>query len=300
MPNSEIEQLRDELEKSRQRLADVEARLAAEMAARASPSWLDVTLDMADVGVWEWDITLDKVTWTEAVYRLYGITREMFDGTLNAVVAATFAEDRDILGAMIQDTLATGRPYQADYRIVRSDGSIRWVAARGQALRDERGKPYRLAGTVLDVTDRKREAAESLAMQQRIIDAQDEALRELGAPIIPLADQTLAVPLVGILGRGRAEQVNEVLLRAVREHSAQMVLLDVTGVPSVDISAAQALLGAARAVGLLGARVVLTGVRPQVAQTLVELGIDMQTFVIKANLQSGIEYAARSRRRGKA
>ncbi len=248
-----------------QRNADLEARLAAELGSRDAPSWLYATLDNADIGIWEWDITLDKVTWAEATYRIYGSTREAFDGTLNAVVMATVAEDRDTLGARIQHTLKTGQPYAVDYRIRRVDGAIRWISARGQAMFDAHNKPYRLSGTAVDVTERKREETENLAVQQRIIEAQREALRELGAPIIPLADQTLAVPLIGVLGQERAEQVNEVVLNAVREHSA---------------------------------KVVLTGVRPQVAQTLVELGVDLQTFVVKADLQSGIEYAARARRDG--
>lgn len=248
-----------------QRNADLEARLAAELGSRDAPSWLYATLDNADIGIWEWDVTLDKVTWTEATYRIYGSTREAFDGTLNAVVMATVAEDRDTLGARIQHTLKTGQPYAVDYRIRRVDGAIRWISARGQAMFDAHNKPYRLSGTAVDVTERKREETENLAVQQRIIEAQREALRELGAPIIPLADQTLAVPLIGVLGQERAEQVNEVVLNAVHEHSA---------------------------------KVVLTGVRPQVAQTLVELGVDLQTFVVKADLQSGIEYAARARRDG--
>lgn len=298
MSKSEVERFKDELEQSRQRNADLEARLAAEQSSREAPSWLYATLDSADIGIWEWDITLDKITWTEATYRIYGCTRAEFDGTLDAVMTATLPEDRDTLAARIQHTLATGEPYSVEHRIRRRDGAIRWISARGRGMFDERGRPYRLSGTALDVTERKREEAEGLAAQQRIIEAQREGLRQLGAPILSLADQTLAVPLIGLVSQERAEQINEVVLNAVRERSAKVVLLDVTGVPSVDTSAAQALVRAAAAVRLLGAQMVLTGVRPQVAQTLVELGVDLQTFVIKADLQSGIEYAAKARRDG--
>lgn len=300
MSNSEVERIKDELEESRRHNANLEARLAIETSSRDVPSWLYTTLDSADIGVWEWDILLDKVTWTEAIYRTYGYTHEAFDGTLNAVVMATLPEDRDTLAARIKHTLTTGQPYSVEYRVVGLDGVIRWISAKGVAIFDDHGKAHRLCGTALDVTERKREEAESLAIQQRIIEAQREALRELGAPIIPLAEQTLAVPLIGLLSQERAEQVTEVVLNAVREHSAKVVLLDVTGVPSVDTSAADALVKAASAVRLLGAQMVLTGVRPQVAQTLVGLGVDLQTFVIKADLQSGIEFATRSRRDGGA
>ncbi len=194
--------------------------------------------------------------------------------------------------------MTTGQPYAVEYRVRGLDGAIRWISAKGRAMFDEHGKPYRLSGTATNVTQRKREAAETLAVQERIIEAQREALRELGAPIIPLAEQTLAVPLIGLLSAERAEQVTDVVLSAVREHSTKVVLLDVTGVPSLDTSAAEALVRVAAAARLLGAQVVLTGVRPQVARTLVAIGVDLQIFVIKADLQSGIEYAAKARRGG--
>ena len=298
MSNTEVERLREELEKSRQRIAELEARLAAEVNSREAPDWLYATLDSADVGIWEWDITLDKVTWSDSLYRTHGFTREEFDGTLNAVVMATHPEDRDVLAARIQHTLTTGEPYSVEYRIIVRDGEIRWLSGKGLAMFDESGKPYRLSGMALNVTQRKRDEAESLAVQERIIEAQREALRQLGAPIMPLADHTLAVPLIGLLSEERAEQLTDVVLNAVREHSAKVVLLDVTGVPSVDTSAAEALVKVAAAARLLGARVVLTGVRPQVAQTLVAIGVDLDIFVIKADLQSGIEYAAKARRDG--
>jgi rsbT co-antagonist protein RsbR len=298
MSNSEIEGLKEELEKSRRRIAELEARLAAEVNSREAPAWLYATLDSADVGIWEWDITLDKVTWSDALYRTHGCTRDDFDGTLKAVVSATHPEDRDILAARIQHALTTGEPYSVEYRIIGHDGEIRWLSGKGLAMFDESGKPYRLSGTALNVTQRKREEAASLAVQERIIEAQRDALRKLGAPIMPLADHTLAVPLIGLLSQERAEQLTDVVLNAVREHGAKVVLLDVTGVPSVDTSAAQALVKVAASARLLGAQMVLTGVRPQVAQTLVEIGVDLQIFVIKADLQSGIEYAAKAWRDG--
>lgn len=299
MPKNEVEEIQEELAKSRQRIAELEARLEAEVNSREAPAWLYTTLDSADVGIWEWDITLDKVTWSDAIYRSHGYTREDFEGTLNAVAKATLPEDRELLAAKVQQTLKTGEPYSIEYRIVTTKGETRWISGKGQAMFDESGKPYRLSGTSMDVTQRKREEAETLAVRERIIEAQRDALRKLGAPIMPLADHTLAVPLIGLLSQERAEQVTDVVLNAVREHSTKVVLLDVTGVPSLDTSAAQALVKVAAATRLLGAQVVLTGVRPRVAQTLVELGVDLQIFVIKADLQSGIEYAAKAWRDGR-
>jgi rsbT co-antagonist protein RsbR len=297
MSNDEVERVKQELEHARKRIAELEARLASELQPRNTPAWLHHALETAGIGVWEWDVARDKVTWNNAIFQIHGLTSESFGGDLTSIRQPILEEDRPLLDASVQRALTAGQPYQIEFRIRRPDGTIRWVLGQGQAELDEAGKPRHLAGTLQDITERKLAMEERLVIQQKIIDAQRVTLRELGAPIIPLADQTLAVPLVGELTRERAEQVNEMLLQAVRESSTQTVLLDVTGVPNVDVEVAQALVRAAQAARLLGADVVLTGVRPQVAQILVDLGIDMHNFVIKANLQSGLEYVARSKRR---
>jgi PAS domain S-box-containing protein len=298
MVPDDIDALREELERARHRIAELETRLVAEIESNKAPSWLFATLDMADIGVWDWDITLDTVSWTASVYRSYGETPDSFGGNLNAVVEATLEEDRGHLGKKIEHTMTTGEPYSIEYRIRRPDGSIRWISAWGQASFDGQGKPIRLAGTAIDVTDRKREDAEKLEMHQRVIDAQRDALRALGTPVIPLAHQTLATPLVGELTHERIAQLTEVLLNAVRDTSAQVVLLDLTGVSSIDTVAAEGLIKTGHAARLLGTQIVFTGVRPHVAKTLVDLGVDLGTFVLKANLQSGIEYATKLGRTG--
>lgn len=302
MSSDEIATLNTELEAARRRIAELEALVAVDVAAKGTPTWLYSTLDRADLGVWEWELGSDKVYWTEAVYRIYGYTRESFGGDSQAIfkatLEATLEEDRAHLMQSLQHTITTGVPYHIEYRVRRPDGEICWVQSRGQVAYDERdGKAVRLVGTVLDISDRKREEVERIEMQQRIIDAQRETLRALGAPVIPLAQKTLASPLIGTLDDDRIAQLTEVLLVAVRDASAEVVLLDITGVPHVDTGAAAGLIKTAQAVRLLGAELVLTGVRPAVARILVDLDVEFDTFVIKANLQAGIEYAA-SRRQG--
>jgi rsbT co-antagonist protein RsbR len=205
-------------------------------------------------------------------------------------------EDRATLAARVDRVFQTTEPgYYSFYRIVRSDGEIRWIEAQGFAYRDATGKPYRLAGVVQDVTDRKRQEDERFAMQQQVIDAQRESLRQLGAPIIPLTANALAMPLVGTLTPERATLVTETLLDAVTARGAEFVILDVTGVPAVDNEVAEGLLRVAQAVRLLGAQIALTGMQPAVARSLVELGVDMSKFVTKADLQSGIAWASKRR-----
>ena len=146
---------------------------------------------------------------------------------------------------------------------------------------------------VRDVTKRKQaeEALRHSADQQQIIQLQAAALRELFTPLIPISDDVVAMPLVGAVDTRRAQQVIEALLQGVAASRARIVILDITGVPVVDTQVANALLQAAQSVRLLGAQVLLTGIRPEVAQTLVGLGIDLGGLVTRATLQDGITYA---------
>jgi anti-anti-sigma factor len=120
-----------------------------------------------------------------------------------------------------------------------------------------------------------------------------EQVRERSTPVIPLQDRVLVLPLVGTIDTERARDLTDRLLEAVRRTRALVILLDITGVPVVDTAVAQAIIQAANAARLLGAEVVLVGVRSEVAQTLVTLGVSMEGLVTKSNLQSGIAYALR-------
>ncbi|MCU0492374.1 MAG: PAS domain-containing protein [Chloroflexaceae bacterium] len=149
-------------------------------------------------------------------------------------------------------------------------------------------------GTIItEVTASKRAEQERAAMQQQVIEAQQAALRELSTPLIPITDDVVAMPLIGSIDSNRAQQVLETLLAGVAETRATTVILDITGVPVVDTQVASALLRAAQAVKLLGATVMLTGIRPEVAQTLVGLGLDMSAITTRSTLQSGIAAAIR-------
>ena len=148
---------------------------------------------------------------------------------------------------------------------------------------------------VRDITERVRaeEALRHSADQQQIIRLQAAALRELSTPLIPIGDEVLVMPLVGALDTSRAQQVIEMLLRGVAAGHARVAILDITGVPLVDTQVANALLQAAQSVRLLGAQVLITGIRPEVAQTLVGLGVDLSRMITQATLQGGIAYAMR-------
>ncbi|MDC3959926.1 PAS domain-containing protein [Polyangium jinanense] len=297
--NDSPSELASELARAKQRIAELEAQLAAEEAERAKQSpWIYDALSSAGIGVWTWDIPRDVITWTDTVLAIYGLTRETFGSNMTDFMARVHPDDQHVVQAAVARVFTEREPsYRVEHRVVRPDGELRWVRGTGYAYHDANGKPYRLAGVTEDITERIREQDERCAMQQQVIDAQRESLRQLGAPIIPLTRNALAMPLVGTLTAERATLVTETLLQAVTERAAEHVILDVTGVPSVDNEVADGLLRVAQAVRLLGAEVALTGMQPAVAQALVELGVDMSTFVTKADLQSGIRWASKRAQR---
>lgn len=146
-----------------------------------------------------------------------------------------------------------------------------------------------------DMTKQRRAERERQAMQEQIIQAQQAALRELSTPLMPIADGVVAMPIIGAIDTMRAQQIMEALLQGIAEHSADIAILDITGVKVVDTQVAGALIRAAQAARMLGARVVLTGISPEIAQTLVHIGAEMREMVAKPTLQQGIAYALEQR-----
>ena len=123
--------------------------------------------------------------------------------------------------------------------------------------------------------------------QQQLLDM----IREISSPVIPVHDEVLVLPLVGTIDSARSSRIMETLLTGVQEHAAEVVIIDITGVPIVDTAVANHLIQATRAATLLGAHCVLVGVSAEVAQTLVQLGVNLSTLVTRSNLQAGISYA---------
>ena len=125
----------------------------------------------------------------------------------------------------------------------------------------------------------------------RLLQAQESAIRELSTPIVPIHEGILVLPIVGSIDSARAATIIEELLEAITFNQADVVIMDITGVPVIDTGIANYLLQAARAVRLLGSQIILVGISAEIAQTIVQLGIDLTGITTRANLQSGIEYA---------
>jgi rsbT co-antagonist protein RsbR len=144
--------------------------------------------------------------------------------------------------------------------------------------------------SLLDITDRKR-AEDELRRKEETIRAQRNTLAKLSTPVIPISDQVIVMPLVGALDMMRMQQAMSVLLDEFQRRRASIAILDITGVAEIDAEATNGIILAAHAVRLLGAQVVLTGIRPEVARSLVDLGSNLHGIVTRSTLQAGIEYA---------
>lgn len=129
--------------------------------------------------------------------------------------------------------------------------------------------------------------------RERIIKSQSQALAELSTPVIQLWDGIVALPLVGTIDSNRAKEIMEKLLDAVIANEADIVVIDITGVPVVDTQVANRLMRTVEAVRLLGTRSIITGINPVIAQTLVQLGVDLSQLTTKASLRAGLQQAFR-------
>lgn len=135
------------------------------------------------------------------------------------------------------------------------------------------------------------EAQHQASAQNEIIRMQQLSLEELSTPLIPITDEITIMPLIGSMDTRRVQRVMDTLLNGIAETRANTVIIDITGVPMVDTQVANVLIRAADAVKLLGANAIITGIRPEVAQTLIGLGVDLSGLQTLASLQSGIALA---------
>jgi rsbT co-antagonist protein RsbR len=186
--------------------------------------------------------------------------------------------------------------------------AIEFVAGVGGASRADMTRISRYFGRLIEalvVADSAELAQQRADMERAYINAtteqreQEQRLRstisELSTPIIPVHEGVLVLPLIGSLDSRRATEVTERLLEAIAAHQAEIVIVDITGVPVIDTSTANHLLMTTRAAGLLGSQVILVGIGAEVAQTIVHIGIELRGLITLANLQAGIAYALAQR-----
>ena len=174
---------------------------------------------------------------------------------------------------------------------------LRDVLAR--SLFEKYQKDFELLNRVLDAYEpAANRIANTVAVsfvqeRERIIRQQQDAIRELSTPVLQVRERILILPIIGVLDEQRANQFTEQLLAGIRSNRAKVVVLDITGVPDIDSEVANHLVQAVDASRLMGASVILTGLSPEIAQTLVTIGVDLGKMNTVGDLQGGVEEAER-------
>jgi rsbT co-antagonist protein RsbR len=205
---------------------------------------------------------------------------------------ANWAPLREILAELSRSTAAKG---------ISAGDTSRFVLAIKRPLfdaatRDHADDPKAMSASIWwasTLADRMAQYTLTTYQQSReeIIMRQQQDLLELSTPVIKLWDGVLAVPMIGTLDSGRTQLVMEALLQRIVDTGSEIAIIDITGVPTVDTLVAQHLLKTVTAIRLMGAECIISGVRPQIAQTIVHLGIDLQGITTKSTLADALAIA---------
>lgn len=189
--------------------------------------------------------------------------------------------DNRITGAvLVFRDISARRADEAEQELMRAEQS---------RMREERAVLLERQAEIL--AEDARLQTEQLSLRDELVRMQAARLAELSTPLIPVTNEIVIMPLIGTVDTERAGQVLASLSEGIVKTGARIAIIDITGVRAVDSHVASTLISAAQAVRLLGAEVVLTGIRPQVARTLVGLGINFDTLTTRSTLQRGIAYA---------
>lgn len=263
--------------------------------------WLERLLNTVSCCIYVYSATEQRNIYANKdIHKLIGYSQEEIQalGT-HLLQHVLHPDDFAQLGAMQQRiaSAADGEVVQLEYRMRDKQGNWHWLQDQCTVFaRDAQGHMTEYVGAVLDITATKQAEEERAAWQQQVIESQKAALYELSTPLIPIADNVVVMPLIGAVDSTRMQQILETLLNGVSAYQATTVILDITGVQVVDTQVANAFVRAARAVKLLGAQVILTGIQPQIAQTLVHLGVDLEGIIAQSTLQAGIAFALAQKR----
>jgi len=232
-------------------------------------------------------ILLDKdgrvLTWNAAAERLKGWKAQEIIGQHFSRFYPPEDNEKGKTEMELKQALEKGRFEDEGWRM-RKDGTRFWANVIITTLRDEQGNLRGFGKITRDLSDR-RQAEDKIKRQAQ------EILEMATVPVVQVWEGIVLVPIIGTLDSQRTQQLMERLLQRVTETSSPVALLDITGVPAVDSQTAQHLIETVSAVRLLGADVIITGIRPPIAQTLVHLGIDLNNVTTRSSLTAGLRMA---------
>ncbi len=240
-------------------------------------------------------------TWT----RVLGYSVDELRG--QPILGFMHPEEAEAVAAHLRGRAAVAEIPSFESRFRRKDGEYRWLAwsssppgADGllySSARDVTSYREVLAERESALVEKARFEADYRRVEdelRRRLEAQQDAIHSMSTPIIQVWDDIVTMPVVGLVDSVRAADMKNSLLETVSRTGAKFAIVDLTGVDTVDTATADHLLKVMRAVGLLGARCVITGIQPSVAQIIVALGLDMQGVITLRSLREGLKYCMRT------
>lgn len=263
-----------------------------------TPEYLHALFDQLPVPLSVYDAHGNAVGYNQAQARLFQLPPDFLTQGFNLLTDPNLV--RIGIADLMQRVFAGETVVVPPHFFEKQDATTHvalWTEATYRPLRTVGDAITHMVVILRDVTEEYRQQEQIRVVQQEIADAradlsaQQQALDQLSTPVIQVWDSLLVLPLIGTVDSRRAMQITDSLLSAIADRQAEWVLIDITGLPLVDTQVAAYLLQAMKACMLLGCEVCLVGMRSEVAQTLVQLGVDFQHITTLANLQAGIAWA---------
>lgn len=251
--------------------------------------------------VWEsWheeDPNRERVNFcSEHIGAITGYASAEWSGKMGAWLNLIPEEERGDVERALRQVETQGQG-TLEFKIINRKGQPVWLQNHIVCMRDEAGGLEGMRGIALDITAEKRAELERVLLEHEV-KKQDQRISELSAPLIPVGERIIVMPLIGTLDEKRMRNILQKLLKGVVSLGAQVAVLDLTGLLDVNREETDDLLRAIQALELLGARAVLTGVQPELAKTLVSMDVDLSHLQVKRTLAKALgELMARNKER---
>jgi len=183
--------------------------------------------------------------------------------------------------------LRAGVFQSGDFKRITKDGQDVWIQASYNPVLDPDGKPRKIIKNAVDITEKRRSFQDAKALSER----QRKDIMELSTPALSVWDGVILLPLIGTLDSYRMQRCTEMALSHMQEEEAQVMIIDITGVPVMDTMVANNLMSLASSVRLMGGQCVVTGISPATAITIVNLGVNLSHLDTRGSLQEGLKLA---------
>jgi rsbT co-antagonist protein RsbR len=239
---------------------------------------------IADYGVIQFDLDGLVRSWNLGAEKLTGYTADEVLGRHESMFATDDDARSSVLEQEMADAVRDGSVQTESWRI-RKDGTRFWASVALSPIRDSQGEVTGYVKIGRDLTEQREQA--------RLVKQQRDEILELSTPVIQVWDKVLILPLIGTLDSGRAARLTESLLERIAADQAEVVILDISGVPGIDSGVAQHLLETVEAARLMGTESILSGVRPDTAQSIVHLGIELGSLRSRTSLKDALQLALR-------